>query len=259
MAALQFGSAGGMISERHYEKAPITEALIDLRVTYAEGVSLDKLRQFGAMVRDQYPHEAPREMLQGQFDFSSANPSTRSSRTTVGYIFHSEDRRQAVQARLDGFTFSRFAPYLDWSHLVDEAKRLWVIFVSNLSPTAVVRVAVRYVNQINLPLKGGALMFESYLKTFPGVGLDQDVSLEQFFLRLVMPQEDLQAKLILTEALLPQQGDSLGVILDIDLFRENLSISAQSNEIWDILKTFRERKNKFFESSITDKTRELFA
>jgi uncharacterized protein (TIGR04255 family) len=51
----------------------------------------------------------------------------------------------------------------------------------------------------------------------------------------------------------------LGVILDIDLFRENLSLPTRSGEIWDMLETFRERKNKFFEVSITDATREIFA
>ena len=89
--------------------------------------------------------------------------------------------------------------------------------------------------------------------------VDEDISLEQFFLRLVMPQIDLAAKLILTEALLPPQGDRLGVILDIDLFRENVSINAESAEIWDILEAFRVRKNKYFEASITDAARELFA
>ena len=248
-----------MLSVRHYAKAPITEALIDLRVSFGDDVSLEKLKQFGASVRDKYPNEATREMLQGQFDFRSPSPSSHSSRSVMGYIFHSEDRRQAVQARLDGFTFSRFAPYVDWRQLLDEAKRLWGQFVTLLNPNAVVRVAVRYVNQINLPLKHGTLAFENYLKTFPGLGLEEDVVLEQFFVRLVMPQQDLGAKLILTEALLPQQGASIGVILDIDLFRENLAINPQSNEIWDILETFRERKNKYFEASITDATRELFA
>jgi uncharacterized protein (TIGR04255 family) len=248
-----------MAPNRHYPHAPITEALIDFRVAYPQGISLEKLKRFGAEVRGQYPNESPRDIVQGQIDFSMSNPHSQSSRSTVGYIFHSGDRRQAVQARLDGFTFSRFAPYQDWHHLIDETRRLWTVFVKLLEPTAVLRVAVRYINQINLPLKEGTLTFEHYLRTFPGMDMDDKVLLEQFFLRLVMPQEDLSAQLILTEALLPQQGASLGVILDIDLFRENLSLEVQSNEIWDMLERYRARKNKYFEASITDATREMFA
>jgi len=248
-----------MASNRHYPNAPITEALIDIRVTYPHGITLEKLKGFAVEIREQYPNENSRDVVQGKIDLSGPNLQTQSSRTTVGYIFHSADRRQAVQARLDGFTFSRFAPYQDWNHLVDETKRLWKVFVALLEPTIVIRVAVRYVNQISLPLSGGTISFERYLSTFPMIGTEEDVPLEQFFLRLVMPQNDLPAQLILTEALLPQQGASLGVILDIDLFRENLSLDVRSGEIWDILERFRERKNKYFELSITDAARELFA
>jgi len=248
-----------MVPEQPYAKAPITEALIDIRVTHQEGISLEKLKRFGTEVQIEYPNQSPRDLLQGQIDFSMSNPQAAPSRTTIGYIFHSADRRQAVQARLDGFTFSRFAPYQDWHHLVGEARRLWTIFVGILQPTAALRVAVRYVNQVNLPLKEGALNFEDYLRTFPKMEIDGDVLLEQFFLRLVMPQEDISAQLILTEALLPPQDSSLGVILDIDLFRENLSLDVRTNEIWDMLEQFRARKNKYFEASITDSTRELFA
>jgi uncharacterized protein (TIGR04255 family) len=248
-----------LMPARHYPNAPITEALVDIRVNYAQGTTLEKLKKFGAEVRSQYPHENTRDVVQGKIDLSGPNPQSQSSRATVGYIFHSADRRQAVQVRMDGFTFSRFAPYQSWDHLIDETKRLWGVFVTELEPTTVLRVAVRYINQINLPLGSGQLSFENYFSTLPRIDTDQDVPLEQFFLRLVMPQNDLHAQLILTEALLPQQGASLGVILDIDLFRENLELSVRSGEIWDILDKFRERKNKYFELSITDAARELFA
>jgi uncharacterized protein (TIGR04255 family) len=217
------------------------------------------LKAFGSKIRAEYPHESSRDVLQGEFNFVASEPQARTSRLTVGYVFHSEDRSQAVQARLDGFTFSRFPKYKDWIHLVSEARRLWNIFCDSLQPTKVLRVGVRYVNQINLPLQGGKLRFEDYLATFPEMrGIREDIDLEGFFLRLVIPQQDLSAKLILTEALLPSQGDKFGVILDIDLFRENVSLDAKSEDIWPILEGFRDRKNKYFEASITDATRGLF-
>jgi uncharacterized protein (TIGR04255 family) len=222
-------------------------------------MALDQLKRFGNAVRSEYPNQAAREVFQGQIDLGPAEPKTIASRSTTGYIFSSADRRQAVQARLDGFTFSRFAPYEHWEALVNEARRLWHVFVDVLSPVTVKRLAVRYVNQINLPLHGGTLKFEDYLRTFPQLaGIEEDVDLEQFFLRLVMPQRDLSAKLILTEALLPPQSDALGVILDIDLFRDDVSFDVRSEEMWSILEAFRLRKNRYFEASITDAARSLF-
>jgi uncharacterized protein (TIGR04255 family) len=247
-----------MPNNRHYPHAPITEALIDFRVNYGRTISLANLKSFGTDVKREYPLESNRDLIQGQFDFKAAEPQVQSSKATVGYIFHSADRRQAVQARLDGFTVSRLPPYQNWAQLRDETKRLWSVFREALRPESITRVAVRYINQINLPFEGGNLRFEDYLHAFPKMEVDEDILLEQFFMRLVMPQKDLNAKLILTEALLPPQDRHLGVILDIDLFRENVSIDAKSMETWDILEEFRNRKNRFFES-ITDATRKLFA
>jgi uncharacterized protein (TIGR04255 family) len=248
-----------MPNHRYYPHAPITEALIDFRVNYGRTISLANLKSFGAEVKREYPLESNRDLIQGQFDLKAAEPKVQSSKTTVGYIFHSADRRQSVQARLDGFTVSRLAPYQTWEQLRDETKRLWTVFREALRPVSITRVSVRYINQINLPFEGGNLTFEDYLQTFPKMEADEDIFLEQFFMRLVMPQNDLNAKLILTEALLPPQDRHLGVILDIDLFREDISIDAMSMEMWDILEEFRNRKNRFFESTITDATRKLFA
>ncbi|MGH9499470.1 MAG: TIGR04255 family protein [Terriglobales bacterium] len=244
---------------RHYPNAPITEALIDLRVGYGQSISLETLKKFGAEIKSEYPNEATRDLFQSHITLDPSAPSARSSKSTIGYIFHSGDRKQAVQARMDGFTFSRFPPYQDWHHLVNETKRLWGLFVEVAQPTTVLRVAVRYINQINLPLNKGALRFEHYLRTFPASGLEENVELEQFLVRLVMPQKDIAARLILTEALLPPQDAYIGVILDVDLSRENVALDVRSDEIWAILESFRERKNRYFEASITDASRELFA
>ena len=249
--------------DRHYPHAPITEALVDLRVTYGADTSLKQLRSFGAGIKDSYPFEATRDVFQAEFQARGAQTSSSSARETVGYIFHSADRKQAVQARLDGFTFSRFAPYENWPALLRETRRLWEHFVTMTNPQRVGRVAVRYINQINLPMGNGGVRFEDYLRTFPEVGNEgfaiPDHTIEQFFMRIVMPQEDLQARVVLTQALLPPKTEALvSVILDIDLFRDGTSFSVGSEEIWDLLLAFRARKNLYFEASLTDKARELF-
>jgi len=81
-------------------------------------------------------------------------------------------------------------------------------------------------------------------------------------MRVVLPQNDLMARLILTEWVLPPQLppplQSLGVILDLDIAQESTSFDVRSGEIWVLLDRFRERKNRYFELSITDATRELF-
>jgi uncharacterized protein (TIGR04255 family) len=240
---------------QHYPHAPITEALVDLRVNPSDSVSLEKLKLFGKEIKASYPFESTRNVVQAEIKVSGG---ATTQTTTTGYLFHSGNREQAVQARIDGFTFSRFAPYDTWEQMVSEARRLWSSYYELIKPKSVTRLAVRYVNQINLPLGQGPLAFEEYLKTFPRVGEEAGQDVTQFLLRLVLPQPDLDATLILTEALVPGEPSTrLGVILDIDLFRETV-VLPESPEIWTILDTFRARKNVYFEASITDRTRELF-
>ena len=251
-----------MATHIQYPHAPIVEALIDFRLKYAEGTSLETLKNFGSAIRSEYPLSATRDLIEAQMKSQDVSTAASSSRKVIGYIFHSADRKQAVQARLDGFTFSRFAPYENWDKLKTEAHRLWGVFLSAVRTERVTRVALRYVNQLNLPLKDGTLTFDNYLNTFPKIGerSDHDQILEGFFMRLVLPQTDLQSRLVLTETLVPpeQAFTSLGVILDLDLFRDGVSFEVQSNEIWALLDLYRERKNWYFEASITEATRELF-
>lgn len=245
-----------MPSARHYPRAPITEALVDLRVSYPEGMSLERLKQFGDRVRNRYPSEATRDVFQAEIKLGQGASSTN---TTLGFVYHSADRLQAVQARLDGFTFSRFTPYETWDLLIAEARRLWALFVETAAQCLVQRVAVRYINRLDLPIKDGRLRFEDYLRTFPVVGAEAGQEMEGFLVRLMLPQRDIAAKLVLTEALVPQQHPGVvGVILDIDLFRDGVSLPGDSKEVWDILEAFHDRKNLYFEASITDSARELF-
>jgi uncharacterized protein (TIGR04255 family) len=47
------------------------------------------------------------------------------------------------------------------------------------------------------------------------------------------------------------------VILDLDVFKEAPEF-ASDEQVWEMLEVLRERKNKYFEGCITDKTRALF-
>jgi uncharacterized protein (TIGR04255 family) len=250
-----------MPAEKHYPRAPIKEALIDLRVKHADGSNLDSMKAFGSVIEKEYPYAATRGMVQAKISgvIPGPQPNFSSSQTVLGYIYHSTDRLQAVQGRLDGFTFSRFFPYQDWASFRAEAQRLWDIYVKTTEAKIVERVAVRYLNVLDLPAVEGTVRFEDYIQTLPNSGIEGDQELEQFLVRLVLPQSDLNGKLVLTETLLPEQlPNRVSLLIDIDLFRESSSFSVNDAEIWNTLDKFRLRKNEYFEAAITDKAREMF-
>jgi len=239
---------------KHYTKTSITEAVIDLRVEIPSEVTLSTLRSLQSSVESHYPVCEDVVAFQGQFQAGLSIAAT-ASQSLIGYSFSSSDKKQIFQVRLDGFTFSRLAPYERWESFRDEARRLWDIYQVAINPKSVNRVAVRYINRLDLPLPFND--FKDYLRTVPEVSPDLPQGLSDYFMQLQIPQEDLQGMLVLNETLMPPPEDNVvSVLLDIDLFCE-VNFPGDKNAQWDLLEQLRVRKNEVFEACITDRTRRL--
>jgi uncharacterized protein (TIGR04255 family) len=128
---------------------------------------------------------------------------------------------------------------------------LWDVFAACVRPRSIGRVAVRYVNRLDLP--GATANLEDFLRTYPEVAVAE--SLSGYFMQLQLPQDDIGAMLYLTEfAAPPVAPNKISVVLDIDLFRQ---AEVDPEKLWDLLETFHVRKNRVFEDCITDKVREM--
>ena len=242
---------------RHYSKAPITEALIDLKVTLSEEISTDDLANIYARISDRF---STQESIQTGSLVFQAGPTIRvdTNQQHTGYLFRSKDGVKILQATLDGFTFNRLAPYDSWEEFSSDAKSLWGVYKEICKPTSVTRAAIRFINQINIPAKE-LVDLQDYLNTVPEVSpkLPQGL-LNSFFMQLQIPQGDLNCMLIINEALVPRiDPDFVSVILDFDLFRQQIW-QADDEDIWRFIEELRRRKNAVFEASITEKARRLF-
>ncbi len=236
-----------------YAHAPIVEAVLDIRVKLADDVTLESLSKVGAGVEDAYPIRQDRMQFESELTLGTdIAMATRQSKT--GYFFFSTDERQSFQARLDGFTFSRLAPYTGWESFSAEARKLWEHYQSVVSIDAVTRLAVRYINRLDLP---PLVDFKEYLQTLPEVSPALPQGLSGYFMQLQIPQDDIQGMLVLSQAMLPPSSPSvISVLLDIDLFRDT-KIPSDNEAIWKFYEELRARKNFIFESCLTDKAREL--
>jgi uncharacterized protein (TIGR04255 family) len=244
-----------VLARKHYANAPITEGLIDIRVEPGPDITLESLDIVCQQAAAEYPTREDRTSSEFQFPVDARGEAS-TKHTKVGYLLRSADGKQVFQAGLDGFTLSRLKPYQNWTALRDEAKRLWTIYRESVRPIRVTRVAVRYINQIDMPLP--IIDFKDYLRTVPEVSPELPQGLSGFLMQLQIPQLERDTVLVLTEALArPSKPDTASVILDIDLFRERADYSSDE-DVWGLLEAFRDRKNEVFESCITDKARQLF-
>ncbi|OGW55914.1 MAG: hypothetical protein A2Y81_08020 [Nitrospirae bacterium RBG_13_43_8] len=247
-----------MAKYSHLKNAPITEALIDIRIKIRDGFDVHKLELLHGVTAAQYPDKKKRHKWEGRFEFKKGEaPISAGTETIDGYIFTSANGKQLFQARIDGFTFNRLKPYETWEAFRDEALRLWGLYEGLLS-SDITRVALRYINKFDIPLFPEPLRdFNEYLTAAPIVpeGLPQGVS--SFLTRVVINEPTIEAIAVITQAF-EQLVDSryLPIILDIDVFKQRDRISEE--EAWQTLEALHDFKNKIFFESITEKAKELF-
>ena len=95
-----------------YPHAPIAEAVFDVRVP--ELVSA-QLRELGTFQDQAYTTRQETAFAGAELEVGPLGVTTKAIRRMNGYRFSSIDGLQIVQLRSDGFTFSRLAPYEEWS------------------------------------------------------------------------------------------------------------------------------------------------
>ena len=247
-----------MANDTHYPHAPITEAIIDLRVRFDGGIEISLLQRSCEEIRHDYPNDEELFEAIGQMQVKpGVGGSTSMRQNKIGSKRTNEERTQVVQFKRNGFTFSRLAPYDRWEPFRDEARRVWNVYRSKTDPDEITRLAVRYINRIDVPEESVDL--KEYFRTSPEISPDLPQHVEQFFMQLKLPQPSISGSALVNQTIVPPPREGLtSVILDVDLFRD-AKIPQQEEGIWTFFEELHRVKNEIFEACITDRTRRLFA
>jgi uncharacterized protein (TIGR04255 family) len=247
-----------MARRRHLKNAPIVEAIVDFRVKLPDKFEVKSFTSIKKRLGNRYPKmEERREFEAGVRIKDKRVEHMVEEKGLQGYFFKSPDGKNVAQFRKDGFTFSRLKPYTNWQDVLTEAKKLWRLYMDRTFPDLVVtRIAVRYINQLDIPLPIKDL--KEYLKTPPAIPQNVPQELYQFLTRVTIrdPKFDIMAHII--QALeRSSKRDCVTIILDIDVFKQKESGFVEL-EIWQTFEQLRDLKNRIFFSSITEKTARLF-
>jgi uncharacterized protein (TIGR04255 family) len=240
-----------------FSNAPITEALLDIRVEYSREITLAELESFHNLIKEDFPEKQQRIQFTAGFKISPEGPEAlQASGVPDGYLFKSTIYKKIVQARLDGFTFNKIRPYENWEKFRLEAHRLWELYSKMTNPAKITRIALRYINRIEIPLH--TKDFKEYILGIPDVPHKLPQELSHFFMQFTIVNPDIEAKAIITLTKEePTSSNTLPIIFDIDVFRDNIYTTNEA-KIWDDFERLRIFKNDIFFNSITEKTKELF-
>jgi len=251
-----------MAKARDLKNAPITEALFDIRVKLPKSFIVDKFETIKQDLSDSYPIIEKQQLFLEYHKVINGKPQIGPIEEGInGYFYKTDDKKEIAQFRRDGFTFNRLHPYTNWDDLIVKTKNLWPLYKKIANPEAVTRLAVRYINHLQLPLP--LEDFSEYLCIPPNIpeGLPQGVI--NFLNRVTLYDSAQDISANITQSLesgsqsSKNRNNHIVLILDIDVYKQG-DFSMDSQEIWDNFEKFRKMKNEIFFNYITEKTARLF-
>jgi uncharacterized protein (TIGR04255 family) len=227
----------------HLSKAPINEAILEILV---DPPITENIRELGTYTKTV-------SELQGSIRENKTLQNVR--RVDIGYLYNDANHK-VIQVRLNGFSFSiTNKQYNNWDSFSLEAKRFWEIYLSHFKPESIVKISLRFINQIDIPLP--IRDFEDFLKTKPEIGASIPSSLESMFMQLNIRDQENDANISITETFNPPNNETLPFLLDIDVQKEAKLPCNSSDVLWKNFLVLRGIKNKVFFNSITEQTLNL--
>jgi uncharacterized protein (TIGR04255 family) len=239
-----------------YANAPIVEAVLDIRVRTNVIPDLDTLSK---ITDSSYPtpfRQPFRMEVKIEAGNSPAQPSLQQLSTPLGVMYRSSDEKQVFQARVDGFTFNRLAPYENWDSFSREARRLWNLYRSAVQIGHIEMIGLTYLNQLMVPINS---RFEDYLRTYIHVAPEIPQVLNNYSLSFQVTLDKEHGFLAISQGYGPlRKMGFITVILNIQgnkAFAEDDNVTDDA--LWTAFENLREAKSDAFEACITDKIREM--
>jgi len=245
------------LQSKRYKSAPITEAVIEIRLQPPASPDLSTLEGLARSLERDFPKRLPMHLVEVSVTApENQAPSETFSQAQIGFRLTKADDSRVLQLRRDGLAYSHLAPYTEWGHFRAEAEPLWQKYRAVYPDAKPTRCALRYINRIDIPQI--PIEIEDYFQTYPMISkkLPQQDTVG-VTLEVQMPQRDLDCMAVIRQLLVgPVKPNHISIVLDVDIFRMGIE-SWSDSEIWAFLDRLRVRKNEIFEACITDRTREL--
>ena len=240
--------------------APIVEAVVDIDCDMPPALDFNTLVAAGrATFGGGYPKEQRRMLSEHEVLMEPGQPPAVKSREGLQAVLYlTEDGKQLVQVRPNGFSFNRLAPYGSLDDYLPEIARTWQLFVGLARPVVCRAVRMRYINRIQLPLNDGKVDLDLYLKLAPRPADDQRLMLASFFLQQTLVEPATGNQIAIVFAAQPPTESQLPVIFDITVNKPGDVEPGDWAAIAGTIAGLRDLKNLIFRNSLTPECLNLF-
>lgn len=237
-----------------YRKPPIEQAVLEIR--WQDSVKNDLLEKAVKKLSKDYPVDHNEIKI----EFSVQGETAKIGQNIEGHRLHSKDGLGVVLVRPKSLTVCRFAPYYGWDAFQTEAKFTWDKIRKVIKHQKLMRLGVRYINRIDIPIPeddtAGIIEEGDFLNV--GVLSPEDTPvMKGYLVQFVIELQDSINANIRSGLVVSPLIKHVSLNLDIDVFNDR-NVPQDERGMWLMFGELRNKKNALFEKYITDKSRKLF-
>lgn len=240
-----------------YNQPPITEAVIEIK--FAKEYEKSKVVKYIKKVKGLYPGYQELTHYAVDINISTTEHDKTEAQATpqLIYKFSSEDMTQQLVLNGSSFMVAQLAPYCGWNEFFNRFVRDWKLWKKLLGFIEIEHIGVRYINRLDVPVSEGLVDFSEYVNVYPMMPKLLDPQLS-YAIQAQIPIHELKSLLSINSAIVKSPLlDYMSLVFDQDIVK-TFEPAQNDEEIYSYLNEVHVKKNEIFESSITDKARELF-
>ncbi len=240
-----------------YKRPPIVEAVIEVR--FQNALTATELGKCQRKLKKKYPVTKNIYKNFGVLiEIVQGGPKSRGfQKGDEGHRLESNDAEWIVMLYPGQLAFVRLAPYTGWDSFLGAFQDVWKIFKGAAGSRRLTRLAVRYINRIDIPLKPGTETIDiaDYLNL--GVNTPEGMVVDGYEAVLGMNLDENTKAVVRTATQAPAVSKTAALLLDVDLSVHN-ALPAKDEDMYKRLSWLRDQKNDLFEKFTTDESKELF-
>ena len=232
-----------------YEKAPVTEAVIEFR--FAQPLGDADPERIARRLEGKFPNKT--SVLDVGVQVSPQGVGINQSQS--GFRLTTKDELRIVIASKANVVSSVLAPYVGWDELRQQSEVVLGAVNAVVGRPRMSRVGVRYINRLDIP--GTEIDMADWIRLSVSPPPELGQNLAEFAGRVVLPRLEGIVSALMFQSVPSPLIDHTSVLLDIDNFIDQ-EVPLSDEALWVRLEEIRIHKNNIFEFCITEKTRALF-
>lgn len=238
-------------------RSPIIEALVDIRAEVAQPISV--LQALAEELKAEFPKAHESRIVKAELKVEGGRlvaPQAHDLGLQGFQLFNADDSL-AVQFKLDGLTVNNMKAYIGGEQLIDRTVALWRVFATRAQITSTSRIAMRYINKLELPFAPGD-DFRRFLTTSPVLPDEVPRNFSEFLTRVIAHEDASDGPAIVITQSLVHTGDKPAVVIDLEAIKAG-DFSANPDFLAGVLQELRALAKRVFFSMITEETARLYS